>query len=147
MSVQRGEVSPHWGWLPTCRCSGATLDWGAGHSQGQDGYQPPPACDLAGAAASPGHALEVSVQLKNRGGPSGLSETGDQVHPPGPGVPGRLARAGGGGRSESWLQPGPEPDCRPGGSLLSELAAALSRQSGQEEKKAGHTDFKNSPFC
>ena len=46
-----------------------------------------------------------SSPAEEPGKPSGLSETGDQVHPPGPGVPGRLAQAGGGGDQKAGCRP------------------------------------------
>ena len=56
------------------------------------------AATVAGAAASPAHALEVAVQRKNRGALADCQGQGIKFIP--------LARAGGGGDQEAGCSPG-----------------------------------------
>jgi hypothetical protein len=74
------------------------------------------AATVAGAAASPGHALEVAVQRKNRGALVDCQRQGIKFIP--------LAMESLGGWHELAV------------GEIRKLAAALARQSGQEEKEA-----------
>ena len=77
------------------------------------------AATVAGAAASPGHALEVAVNRKNRGALEDCRRQGIKFIP--------LAVESLGGWHELAV------------GEIRKLAAALARQSGQEEKEArGH---------
>ena len=74
------------------------------------------AATVAGAAASPGHALEVAVQRKNRGALEDCRRQGIKFIP--------LAMESLGGWHELAV------------GEIRKLAAALARQSGQDEREA-----------